>query len=151
MGVECQILLTRQLLTIKGSNMPKDVACCLCILRSSFCSWPKFVLTHCTNNFRSSPQAKTSKRCPRFRALVFSPKLDPSQIWKVLIFTNLLNLRSCRPNKNRGKKNRCQNLKHLYLCEFHIFMFHPDSHHMKRGCRHCLLHTATKTLRVFRR
>ena len=92
---------------------------------------------------RSSPQAKTSKRCPRFRALVFSPKLDPSQIWKVLIFTNLLNLRSCRPNKNRKK---------WYVKISSIFTswwFQPIWKilvKLDHFPRYCLLHTATKPL-----
>ena len=147
LGVECQILLTRQLLTIKGSNMPKNVACCLCILRSSFCSWPKFVLTHWSK--RSSPQAKTSKRCPRFRALVFSPKLDPSQIWKVLIFTNLLNLRSCGLTKI-GKK-RYVKISSIFIFEFHKFRVRSWFIPYETWLQALLASYCHQTLRVFRR
>jgi len=78
LGVECQILLTRQLLTIKGSNMPKNVACCLCILRSSFCSWPKFVLTHCTNTFQGLlTPSQDIKEMPTVSSLGFFTKVGP--------------------------------------------------------------------------
>ena len=101
LGVECQVLLTSQLLTIKGWICSKDVACCLCIFQSSFCSWP--ICPNALHQALLTP-SQDIEEMPTVSSLGLKPKLDPSQIWRVF-FTNLLNLRSCRPNQNRGKKD----------------------------------------------